>query len=1013
VDKIVQADSAPQTVLKNEATAAGSEVSAWQSYGTLLQALQTAEAGLRDGSAFGATSASVSSPGYTGPADLSVATSTGATPGSYQVAVVGVAQAEKVSGGANASASTALGLSGEFFVNGAKITVAATDTLSDIRDKINAANSGSSATKVTASVLTTNATDNRLELASDVTGAAGVDLKDGASAVLVQLGLLDGTTTIKRQTSAGAAGDRFTSAETAVKTLLGLTDGGGPQTVTIGGQQLIIDLSTQSLNDIAASINTTLSGVTASVKSETVSGTSRYYLDVRGTTSFSDAGGTLELLGLVEGGRAGVAQQVQGDALTAGDASTPATASTLLANLWTGGAAANVHTGDTLTVAGTRGDGTAVSLTYTVGSGDTVQTLLDRLNSATDGFGAGQRPTLASIDASGRLTVTDGTSGDSRLAVSIVAHNEGGGHLDLGSFTTDVVGRQRNLATGADATFTVDGVTMQRSINVVTDAIPDVTLTLQGAQSHATWTVNIARSSAPAVSALNALVTAYNNITSFVDTQNAAPASGQTAPPLYGDSTLKAMRSSLAQALVQVVPGASSDYASATSVGLSLDKSGQLSLDAGAFQKAFTDDYTAIERLFVPQKSATDPQVSFTALGSSTAGGTYDVVITGPAAPASVTGSGFSGTYADDGTADTLVVTDKATGWAARVSLSNGATTAQIVDALNAAFTASAAQELTGSTTLYGDPSGSIPATAATRWADLTGAGGTPLGVAAGDSVSYTGTRDDGTAVSGTYTVGDLGSATVGDLVSQMQRDLGTGVTLSIVGGRLTAEDTQSGASSLALTVVANNQGGGTLSFGSMAQTTQGRGAMPVTASASGTQLVLTGAGFGSAAGFSVSFLPGGADGTAQLGIAAGKYAGQDVAGTIGGYAATGAGQQLTGSDGTPVAGLVVTYAGSSARAAGQVTLSVGLGELLGRMVDGWLDPTSGTLATAETALNQRIDDLNSGVSSWNTRLAAERTRLVQEYSAMEATIAKLQAQSAALSQQFSLTQVSSKGVIG
>jgi flagellar hook-associated protein 2 len=515
------------------------------------------------------------------------------------------------------------------------------------------------------------------------------------------------------------------------------------------------------------------------------------------------------------------------------------------------------------------------------------------------------------------------------------------------------------------------------------------------------------------VSALNALVTAYNNITSFVDTQNTAPASGQTAPPLYGDSTLKAMRSSLAQALIEVVPGASSDYASATSVGLSLDKNGQLSLDAGTFQTAFSDDYQAIEQLFVPQKSATDPQLSFTALGSTTAGGTYNVVITNPAAAAAVTGSGFSGTYADDGTADTMVVTDKATGWAAQVSLSNGMTTAQLVDALNTACAASTAQKLTSTATLYGDPAGSVPATAATRWADVTGAGGTPLGVAAGDTISYVGTRGDGTPVTGTYAVGDLGSSTVGDLISQIQRDLGTAVTVSMVGGQLVLESAQSGGSSLAMTLVANNRGGGSLSFGSMAQTTQGRGAVPVTASASGNQVVLTGGGIGSAAGFSVSFLPGGADGTAQLGIAAGKYAGQDVAGTIGGYAATGAGQQLTGSDGTPVAGLVVTYAGNTARTAGQVTLSVGMAELLGRMVDGWLDPTSGTLTTAETALNQRIDDLNIGVSSWDTRLAAERTRLVQEYSSMEATIAKLQAQSAALSQQFSLTQVSSKGVIG
>jgi flagellar hook-associated protein 2 len=359
-----------------------------------------------------------------------------------------------------------------------------------------------------------------------------------------------------------------------------------------------------------------------------------------------------------------------------------------------------------------------------------------------------------------------------------------------------------------------------------------------------------------------------------------------------------------------------------------------------------------------------------------------------------------------------MVVTDKATGWAAQVSLSNGMTTAQIVDALNTAFAASAAQKLVSTGTLYSDPSGTVPATAATTWASLRGAGGASLGIRGGDTISYFGTRGDGTSVAGTYAIDDPASDTVGDLVSQMQRDLGTDVTVSVAGGQLVAQAGETGGSGLALTVTANNQGGGSLSFGSMARVTQGRGPVPITASANGAQLALTGAGLGSAAGFSVSFLPGGADGTAQLGIAARSYAGQDVAGTIGGYAATGAGQQLTGSDGTPVAGLVLTYAGSTARAAGQVTLSVGLAELLGRMVDGWLDPTSGLLANTETALNQRIDDLNTQVSGWDTRLAAERTRLVQEYSAMEATIAKLQSQSAALSQQFSSSAYSTKGVV-
>ena len=1009
VDKIIQADAAPQTVLKNEVTSDNAVVSAWQSYGQLLQALQTAIGGLRDGTAFTATTASVASPGYAGPAEVAATTSVDATPADYQVQVTGLAQAEKLSGGTYASASKALGLSGEFFVNGARISVAATDTLSDIRDKINAADTGTSATKVTASVLSAGAADNRLVLTSDVTGSAGIDLKEGASALLARLGFLDGTTTVKRQTSSGAAGDRFTSADAPVKTLLGLTDGGGPQTVTVGGQTVTIDLSTQSLNDVAASLDA-LSGVSATVQQDTSDGTTRYYLDVRGTTSFADSGHALELLGLVSGGQSAVAQQVQSDALTGGDAATPATATTALADLWNGGAAAGVQPGDTLTVTGTRGDGTAVNLTYTVQAGDTVQTLLDRISNATNGFGAGLRPAAAAIDAQGRITLTDGTAGDSRLALSIVAHNEGGGRLDLGSFTTDVVGRQRTLVAGADAAFAIDGVSMTRSTNTVADAIAGVTLTLQGAQSGRTWDVDISRDEQSASNALDSFAQAYDNMLSFVSAQGtpAASGSGQSNPPLYGDSTLSGMRSMLSQALIQIVPGAQGNYTTASSVGLSLDKNGQLSLDAAKFKTAFTDDYAAIQQLFVPQKTATDPAVTFTTFGNSTAGGSYDVTITSPATQATATGSGFSGVYADDGTPDTMVVTDQATGWVAQVGLSNGMTTAQIVAALNAAFAAAAAERLQSSTTLYADPSGTTPMTAATHWSDLTGAGGASLGIATGDTIAYGGTRSDGTAVGGTFTIGDPSTGAVGDFIAQIQRDIGTGATVSVANGRIVVQDNQAGASQLALTLTPGNQGGGSLSFGSLSQVTQGRTALPVSATPSGNDIVLTGESYGSAASFAVSFLPGGADGTAQLGLAAKRYAGTDVAGTIGGYAARGAGQQLTGATGTPVAGLVLTYGGTTARSAGQVSLTIGLAEQVGRTLDAWLDPTSGLLTVTENAVNTRISDLNASIASWDTRLAQERTRLTKEYTAMEVTIAKLQAQSASLTQQFFNTSTTS-----
>ena len=55
--------------------------------------------------------------------------------------------------------------------------------------------------------------------------------------------------------------------------------------------------------------------------------------------------------------------------------------------------------------------------------------MLDRLNDPTDGLQAGARTATASIGADGAIVVTDDAGGTSRLALSIVANNEGGGAL--------------------------------------------------------------------------------------------------------------------------------------------------------------------------------------------------------------------------------------------------------------------------------------------------------------------------------------------------------------------------------------------------------------------------------------------------------------------------------------------------------------------------------------------------------------------------------------------------------
>ncbi len=136
------------------------------------------------------------------------------------------------------------------------MTINATDTLAGVANSINNLNTGSNPSGVTASVINFGTNDYRLILTSDKTGAEGISLLNGSSVNLVQaFGWKDNqAATIKNSITLGAQSDRFTSATSAVGSLLGLTTGESGS-VTIGGTGVTINLSTMSLTDIKTAIN--------------------------------------------------------------------------------------------------------------------------------------------------------------------------------------------------------------------------------------------------------------------------------------------------------------------------------------------------------------------------------------------------------------------------------------------------------------------------------------------------------------------------------------------------------------------------------------------------------------------------------------------------------------------------------------------------------------------------------------------------------------------------------------
>lgn len=554
---------------------------AWKTLNTLAQTLNDTARVIRRAGIGGYTASVPASP-TTSRTLLTASAGLGATPGRYRVEVVQLADTAKIGGGAVSNTSAALGLTGDFSINGATVSVTATDTLVDLQGKINSLNSGASATGVSASIVSDGSTTGgRLVLTRDQSGSAGITLVDGTGGIAREVGFLDSRT------------KPVSSAVQAAAIAMGLSVTPQPATIKVGNQIISADLSVDSIATIAARINA--AGGAASIEAEDYGGQTRYRLVTDGNVSADPADPTnsaaiISALGFAAGTTGTVRQTVASAAFTDGS-NAIATSSTLLAGLNVGGAASNLVAGDAINIRGVRGDGTAVTIGLVVGASDTMQTLVDRINDASTGFGAGARTASASLGADGKIRLVDATGGTSRLSLSLAVTHADGTTGTLGVPTVVTAGRSRELQKGQDAILRVDGTQLTRSSNTITDGVSGVTLSLSTAEVGTTVDLVVDRDVQASTDAVTKFKDAYNAIRTFFDQQRVFDA------PLYGNTMLRSVVDNFQTALRTKV-AANGTYSTLSVTGLALDRNGLVQLDTSVFKTALASKPAEVEALF-------------------------------------------------------------------------------------------------------------------------------------------------------------------------------------------------------------------------------------------------------------------------------------------------------------------------------------------------------------------------------------------------------------------------------
>ena len=228
-------------------------------------------------------------------------------------------------------------------------------------------------------------------------------------------------------------------------------------------------------------------------------------------------------------------------------------------------------------------------------SNNTLEGIRDAINDADIGVNATivndgdptnpHRLVLSSANSGVEQSIKVSVSGDAALS-NLLSHDPAG---------------TQNLSetvTAENATFKVDGVDITKSSNTVTDVISGVTLNLKAETAGTPVTVSVTQDTEAAKTAVKDFVEAYNELRAEIDTQTDSGAESGTPGALASDYATRQLLNYVRDELVSAPTGITGNYTNLSSIGVSFQQDGTLSLDETKLNDAIVSDSDNVAELF-------------------------------------------------------------------------------------------------------------------------------------------------------------------------------------------------------------------------------------------------------------------------------------------------------------------------------------------------------------------------------------------------------------------------------
>jgi flagellar hook-associated protein 2 len=178
------------------------------------------------------------------------------------------------------------------------------------------------------------------------------------------------------------------------------------------------------------------------------------------------------------------------------------------------------------------------------------------------------------------------------------------------------------------ATINLDGITITRNTNDISDVIADTTIHLfQPTPSDTSLNITISPDTSQISTALQTLVTDYNAYRDYVTSQQQVAGDGTAASGtvLFGDPTMNGVMSQLENAMNTTVGGLS-----LSDLGLSFNSSNDLQLDTTTLQTELTSNLVGVEALLATQAIPSSTDLSTIATnGTAPSQFTLDLTVDG------------------------------------------------------------------------------------------------------------------------------------------------------------------------------------------------------------------------------------------------------------------------------------------------------------------------------------------------------------------------------------------------